>query len=56
MFICVGLGFVYPGFAGFLKNLSIGTTSIPIAIGLIVMIYPSLHGSNRGIKQGIRES
>ena len=34
-----GLGFVYPGFAGFLKNLSIGTTSIPIAIGLIVMMY-----------------
>ncbi len=42
MFIGVGLGFVYPGFAGFLKNLSIGTTSIPIAIGLIVMMYPPL--------------
>ena len=42
MFIGVGLGFVYPEFAGFLKNLSIGTTSIPIAIGLIVMMYPPL--------------
>ena len=42
MFIGVGLGFVYPGFAGFLKSLSIGTTSIPIAIGLIVMMYPPL--------------
>ena len=42
MFIGVGLGFVYPGFAGFLKFLSIGTTSIPIAIGLIVMMYPPL--------------
>jgi ACR3 family arsenite transporter len=42
MFIGVGLGFVYPGFVGFLKNLSIGTTSIPIAIGLIVMMYPPL--------------
>jgi len=42
MFIGVGLGFVYPGFASFLKNLSIGTTSIPIAIGLIVMMYPPL--------------
>jgi arsenite transporter len=42
MFIGVGLGFVYPGFAGFLKNLSIGTTSIPIAVGLIVMMYPPL--------------
>ena len=38
----VGIGFVYPGFASFLKNLSIGTTSIPIAIGLIVMMYPPL--------------
>jgi ACR3 family arsenite transporter len=42
MFVGVGLGFVYPGFAGFLKSLSIGTTSIPIAIGLIVMMYPPL--------------
>lgn len=42
MFLGVGLGFVYPGFAGFLKSLSVGTTSIPIAIGLIVMMYPPL--------------
>ncbi len=42
MFIGVGLGFVYPGFADFLKSLSIGTTSSPIAIGLIVMMDPPL--------------
>ncbi len=42
MFVGVGLGFVYPGFAEFLNSLSIGTTSIPIAIGLIVMMYPPL--------------
>lgn len=42
MFIGVGLGFVFPGFADFLKSLSVGTTSIPIAIGLIVMMYPPL--------------
>ena len=43
MFVGVGLGFVYPGFADFLKSLTIGTTtSIPIAIGLIVMMYPPL--------------
>ena len=42
MFVGVALGFVYPGFAEFLKSLSIGTTSIPIAIGLIVMMYPPL--------------
>jgi len=42
MFIGIGLGFVFPGFAGFLDSLSVGTTSIPIAIGLIVMMYPPL--------------
>lgn len=42
MFVGVGLGFVFPGFADFLKSLSVGTTSIPIAIGLIVMMYPPL--------------
>lgn len=42
MFIGVGLGFVFPGFAEFLNSLSVGTTSIPIAIGLIVMMYPPL--------------
>jgi ACR3 family arsenite transporter len=42
MFIGVGLGYVFPGFAGFLNSLSVGTTSIPIAIGLIVMMYPPL--------------
>ena len=44
MFVGVALGFVYPEFAEFLKSLSIGTTSIPIAIGLIVMKYPHLRG------------
>lgn len=38
----VGLGYVFPGLADFLNRLSIGTTSIPIAIGLIVMMYPPL--------------
>lgn len=42
MFIGVSLGFVFPGFADFLNSLSVGTTSIPIAIGLIVMMYPPL--------------
>jgi ACR3 family arsenite transporter len=42
MAIGVGLGYVYPAFADFLNSLSWGTTSIPIAIGLIVMMYPPL--------------
>jgi len=42
MFIGVGLGFVFPGFSSFLNSLSVGTTSIPIAIGLIIMMYPPL--------------
>jgi len=42
MFIGVALGFVFPDFAVFLQGLTIGATSIPIAIGLIVMMYPPL--------------
>lgn len=42
MAIGVGIGYVFPGVAGWLNSLSIGTTSIPIAIGLIVMMYPPL--------------
>ena len=42
MAIGVGLGYYFPGFAGFADSLSIGTTNIPIAIGLILMMYPPL--------------
>ncbi|RJQ11695.1 MAG: arsenical-resistance protein [Bacillota bacterium] len=38
----VGLGYVFPGVAALLDRLSVGTTSIPIAVGLIVMMYPPL--------------
>jgi ACR3 family arsenite transporter len=38
----VTLGYVYPGIANLLATMSINTTSIPIAIGLILMMYPPL--------------
>lgn len=38
----VGVGYIFPGVADLLDRLSVGTTSIPIAIGLIVMMYPPL--------------
>ncbi len=42
MAIGVGSGFVWPGIAGFWNGLSVGTTNIPIAVGLILMMYPPL--------------
>jgi ACR3 family arsenite transporter len=42
MAIGVGVGYIFPGVSGLLDRLSVGTTSIPIAIGLIVMMYPPL--------------
>ena len=42
MAIGVGLGTAVPGLADALDSLSIGTTSIPIAIGLILMMFPPL--------------
>jgi ACR3 family arsenite transporter len=42
MAIGVGIGYFFPGVASWLNTFTIGTTSIPIAIGLIVMMYPPL--------------
>ncbi len=42
MFIGVGSGYLFPGIAGFWNKFQSGTTNIPIAIGLIIMMYPPL--------------
>ena len=42
MAIGIGLGYLVPSVTQIITGLSVGTTSIPIAIGLIVMMYPPL--------------
>lgn len=42
MAIGVGLGYFVPSFADTVNSLSSGTTNIPLAIGLILMMYPPL--------------
>ena len=42
MFLGVAVGYYAPGITRFILSLQIGTTSIPIAIGLILMMYPPL--------------
>lgn len=42
MFAGVIIGYFMPGISGFWNTLSYGTTNIPIAIGLVLMMYPPL--------------
>jgi ACR3 family arsenite transporter len=42
MLIAVLSGYLFPGIVGFWNKFQSGTTNIPIAIGLILMMYPPL--------------
>ncbi|PCH78259.1 MAG: arsenical-resistance protein [Flavobacteriaceae bacterium] len=42
MAIGVGLGYLFPGIKHVTESLSVGSTNIPLAIGLVLMMYPPL--------------
>ena len=42
MFIGVGIGYFFPNSSQFINSFSSGTTNVPLAIGLVLMMYPPL--------------
>jgi ACR3 family arsenite transporter len=42
MAVGVSIGYFVPSFSGYINSLSEGTTNVPLAVGLILMMYPPL--------------
>ncbi len=42
MILGVGFGYYFSGLSRFWDSLSYGTTNMPLALGLIIMMYPPL--------------
>ncbi|WP_295121309.1 ACR3 family arsenite efflux transporter [uncultured Chitinophaga sp.] len=42
MAIAIGIGYFLPSSSGFINSFSSGTTNVPLAVGLILMMYPPL--------------
>ena len=49
MAVGVGLGVLFPNMAEITESMSVGTTNIPLAIGLILMMYPPLAKVDYGL-------
>lgn len=50
MFIGIGIGYLVPSSSALINSFSSGSTNIPIAVGLILMMYPPLAKVFRNVK------